>query len=320
MARPISNSGFRNWTPDRLPDLAGTRHLVTGGNAGLGYEASRLLAAENADVVIASRNEERTKRAVAELGKLGSGKIEWVTLDLSTLDSVRRAADDIGKRYDQLDAIVNNAGVMQTPETRTADGFELQLATNHLGHFLLNGLLFDLVEKAGGRIVAVSSIVHRRGRIHLDDLMLSDNYSPTRAYGQSKLANLIYALELDRRLKAAGSKVTAIACHPGYAATDLQRTGPRGFFNLLYRVTNPLFAQSAAAGAVPLALAAAGKEAKAGAYYGPTSRGDSGGPVGDSSVADAALDRDVAARLWEASEKLVGFDWGSVLGKAQAGT
>ena len=319
MAKPISNSGFSNWTPDRLPDLSGRRYLVTGGNAGLGYEAALLLAAKNADVVIASRNIAKAKKAVGEIDRLGSGKVESVTLDLSSLDSVRAAAEDIGERYDRLDAVVNNAGVMQTPETRTADGFELQLATNQLGHFLLNGLIFALVEKAGGRIVAVSSIVHRRGQIHLDDLMLTKNYSPTRAYSQSKLANLIYALELDRRLTAAGSTVTAIACHPGYAATDLQSTGPRGFFNVLYRITNPLFAQSAAAGAVPLVLAAAGKEAKAGAYYGPTSRGDSGGPVGDSSVAEAALDRDVAAKLWQESEKLVGFEWSSVLGKSRAG-
>lgn len=314
MARKTANSGFTNWTPDRLPDLTGKRYLITGGNAGLGFEAAKMLASKNADIIIASRNTDRAKAAVSDLASLGAGAIDAVALDLASMDSVRQAATEIRERCgDGLDAIINNAGVMQTPETRTADGFELQLATNHLGHFLLNGLLFDLVEKRAGRIVAVSSIAHKPGTIHLDDLMLTRNYSPTRAYTQSKLANLMYAFELDRRLKTAGSKVTALAAHPGYAATALQSTGPRGVLNALYKVFNPLFAQSAAAGAVPLVLAAAGSEALPGAYYGPTGIGDARGKVGDAAVAKAALDEVTAARLWEESEKLVGFDWSTVL-------
>lgn len=272
-----------------------------------------MLAAKNADIIIASRNSTKAERAVSQLRGLGAGKIESVTLDLSSLDSVRKAAEEIHRRYDGLDGIVNNAGVMQTPEQRTADGFELQLATNHLGHFLLSGLLFDLVKIRTGRIVAVSSIVHKRGRIHFDDLMLTDNYGPTRAYAQSKLANLMFAIELDRRLKAAESSVTAIACHPGYAATNLQSTGPTGVMRALYRVLNRLFAQSAKSGAVPLVLAAAGTEAKAGAYYGPTGPADARGPVGDAVVIDAVLDQGAAARLWSESERLVGFDWYDVL-------
>lgn len=277
-----------------------------------------MLAAKNADIIIASRNSTKAERAVSQLRGLGAGKIESVTLDLSSLDSVRKAAEEIHRRYDGLDGIVNNAGVMQTPEQRTADGFELQLATNHLGHFLLSGLLFDLVKIRTGRIVAVSSIVHKRGRIHFDDLMLTDNYGPTRAYAQSKLANLMFAIELDRRLKAAESSVTAIACHPGYAATNLQSTGPTGVMRALYRVLNRLFAQSAKSGAVPLVLAAAGTEAKAGAYYGPTGPADARGPVGDAVVIDAVLDQGAAARLWSESERLVGFDWYDVLPQGRA--
>jgi len=314
MAQRIADSGFANWTPDRLPDLTGKRYLITGGNAGLGFEAAKMLATENADIVIASRNTEKARTAIAELDKLGAGTIGAVALDLSSMENVRRAAEDIRGRYEGgFDAVINNAGVMQTPETRTVDGFELQLATNHLGHFLLNGLLFDLVEKRRGRIVAVSSIAHKPGQIWLDDLMLTNNYNPSRAYCQSKLANLMYALELDRRLKAAGSKVTAYACHPGYAATALQSTGPRGLLNMVYKVFNPLFAQSATAGAVPLVLAAAGTEAVPGAYYGPTGPGNARGKVSDSVVTDAALDEKVARGLWERSEKLVGFDWSTVL-------
>ena len=318
MSQTIAESGFSNWTLDRLPNLGGKRYLITGGNAGLGYEAALMLAEKNADVVIACRNIAKAKKAAGEIGRVGSGKVDWVTLDLSSLDSVRAAAADIRKRYDRLDAVVNNAGVMQTPETRTGDGFELQLATNHLGHFLFNGLILDLVEKAGGRIVAVSSIAHKRGRIYLDDLMLTKGYGPTRAYCQSKLANLMFAFELDRRLKAAGSNVSALACHPGYTATNLQVVGPKGVLRMFYRVTNRLFGQTAKQGAVPLVLAAAGTEAKPGAYYGPTGPGDAWGPITDSPVTAAALDQDVAAKLWAESERLVGFDWDSVFGKAKA--
>jgi len=317
VAKRIADSGFTNWTADRLPDLTGKRYLITGGNGGLGIEAARMLAIQNADVVIASRNPVKSERAVAELQGLGTGESDAVALNLASLVSIRTAADDIRSRFDGLDAIVNNAGVMQTPKQGTTDGFELQLATNHLGHFLLNGLLFDLIEKRSGRIVAVSSIMHKRGRIHFDDLMLSDNYNPTRAYTQSKLANVMFALELNRRLKASGSLVTAIACHPGYAATNLQSTGPTGAMRVLYRVLNRLFAQSAKAGALPLVLAAAGTEAKAGAYYGPTGPADARGPVGDSVVIEAALDHGAAVRLWAESERLVGFHWGDVIARGQ---
>lgn len=277
-----------------------------------------MLVARNAEVVIACRNMNKARLAAAEIDRSGPGTIEMVELDLATMESVRRAAAEIRERFSGFDAIVNNAGIMQTPKQTTVDGFELQIATNHLGHFLLNGLLFDLVEKSAGRIVPVASIVHKRGRMHFDDLMLSDNYGPTRAYAQSKLANLLFAFELDQRLKSAGSSVTAIACHPGYAATNLQSTGPTGAMRALYRVLNRLFAQSAKAGAVPLVLAAAGTEAKSGAYYGPTGPADAGGPVGDAGVASAALDRSAATRLWTESERLVGFDWGDVLPQGAA--
>jgi len=318
LSRHTSNSGFTDWTPDRLPDLTGKRYLITGGNTGLGFEAAKVLAAENADIVIAARNTDRSRQAVLDLNPLGSGIIDAVSLDLSSLASVRDVAEEIRRRYDSFDAIVNNAGVMQTPQMTTVDGFELQFATNHLGHFLLNGLLFDLVENASGRIVVVSSIAHKRGQMYFDDLMLTENYSPTRAYCQSKLANLLYAFELYRRLSAAGSPVSAIACHPGYSATNLQRTGPRGLLRAFYAITNRIAAQSAEAGAIPLELAAAGSEALSGAYYGPTSRADMTGPVGDAEVVEAALDRDDAERLWSISERLTGFKWDKVLRRQKA--
>ncbi|MGJ8536302.1 MAG: oxidoreductase [Parasphingopyxis sp.] len=305
----IANSGFSDWIPDRLADLTGRTFLITGGNSGIGFDAAKILGEAGGDVVLACRNPGRAENAVAELERTARGKVETIALDLSDLSSVRKAADEIRRRHRSLDALINNAGIMQTPETRTVNGFELQLATNHLGHFLLAGLLLDLVEQAQGRIVVVSSIAHKFGAIHRDDLMLEKAYSPTIAYSQSKLANLMFALELDRKLKAKDNPVKAVACHPGYSNTALQDTGPTGLLNFAYKFLNPLMAQPSEKGAIPTALAAAGSEARAGAYYGPTGWGDARGPVGDAFVARRALDEEVAQWLWEESERLVGFEW-----------
>ena len=309
MTRKIADSGFSSWTPDRLPNLAGKVYVITGGNSGIGLEAAKMLGAAGADVVIACRNPDKATGALQEIAAQSKGKVEFVRLDLADMGSVREAAAEVRKRYPSIDGLINNAGIMQTPQLQTKDGFELQLGTNHLGHFLWTGLLLDLVEKAAGRIVVVSSIAHRFGEIHFDDLMLAKRYSPTRAYGQSKLANLMFALELDRRLTASNSPATCIACHPGYAATQLQSTGPTGFLNVTYKLMNAVMAQPAREGAIPTVLAAAGTEARAGAYYGPQSMGEARGRVSDARVADHALDEAAAARLWAESEKLVGLQW-----------
>ena len=195
---------------------------------------------------------------------------------------------------------------MQTPKRKTKDGFELQFGTNHLGHFLWTSLLIDLVDATAGRVVVVSSIAHKFGEIDLDDLMWETGYTPSKAYFRSKLANIMFAFELDRRLQANGCKSVCIACHPGYANTNLQSTGPKGLLSMIYKLTNPLFAQSSAAGAIPTALAAAGKEAQRGAYYGPKKMGEARGPVGDAIVAEQALDQEMARKLWSASEDLIG--------------
>ncbi len=303
------NGRVRDWRPERLPRLAGRRYLITGGNSGIGLEAAKMLAAAGGDVIIACRNAEKAAAAAEEIDACGAGRVDTVVLDLSSLASVRAASEEIHRRWDRLDVLVNNAGIMQPPKTTTADGYELQFATNHLGHFLLAGLLYDLVARAGGRIVTVSSIAHRLGRMNFDDLMGEKKFNTSLAYGQSKLANLMFALELDRRLKAAGSPVASIACHPGYSDTALQSTGPKGLLNLLYKVLNPLVAQPAYDGAIPTVLAAAGEEAEGGHYYGPTKFGEARGPVGDARIARQARDERVAKRLWEESERLVGFQW-----------
>ena len=299
----------KNWTPEKLPALDGKRYLITGGNSGIGLEAAKILAEKGADIIIACRNPAKAKAAVKEIDAAGPGAVDSIALDLSSLASVREAADEVRSRYDSLDGLVNNAGIMQTPETRTEDGFELQLGTNHLGHFLLTALLFDLVEKAEGRITVVSSIAHKLGRINLDDLMLEESYDASRAYGQSKLANMLFGQELARRLEASGSPVMANVCHPGYSATNLQSTGPEGFLVSLYGVLNKVWAQSSYKGAIPTVLAVAGEEAESGGYYGPVKFMDSIGPVGNARIASRGRDMETAAELWRRSEELVGVTW-----------
>lgn len=306
MARRLADSGFADWKPDLLPDLTGKTYVITGGNSGLGLETARMLGKAGAGLVLACRSPERAEAAKLELSSQTHAPVDLVRLDLSDLSSVRAGAVEVRARHARIDGLINNAGIMQTPQQKTKDGFELQLGTNHLGHFLWTNLLIDLVEAAAGRVVVVSSIAHRFGEIALDDLMSENDYTPTKAYAQSKLANLMFALELDRRLQAAGCKAVCIACHPGYSSTNLQSTGPRGLFSLLYKLANPLLAQSAAAGAIPTVLAAAGKEAQRGGYYGPQKMSEARGPVSDASVASRALDREVAEKLWHASEELIG--------------
>lgn len=300
-----------DWKIERLDDLTGKRYLITGANSGIGYEAAVHLRRANADVFMASRSAAKGTEAAARLSQIkGGGAVELVELDLASLDSIHRANDSIRGRTDGLDGVINNAGVMQPPQQQTVDGFELQFGTNHLGHFMLNHLIFDLITARSGRIVPVSSVAHLRADgINFDDPMFANDYSPTTAYSHSKLANLMYGLELARRLKDSGSSVMSVSAHPGYSATNLQSSGPTGFFRVLYKVSNPLMAQSAAEGAVPEVLAVAGAEAQNGAYYGPTKRGDSRGPVGDSRISDAAKNQDAASRLWSLSEELLGINW-----------
>lgn len=300
------------WTPDELPDLTGRTYAITGGNGGLGLEAAKFLTRKGARVVITSRSEGKAEVALQAIREaVPSADVAYVLLDIADPASIASAAEGLRKACPQMDALINNAGVMQTPLVRTAEGFELQIATNHLGHFRLNAALLDHLEASAGRIVPVSSIAHKYGRIDLDDFNSEKSYDPTAAYGQSKLANLMYGFELQRRLEARGSQVTCIPCHPGYCATNLQSTGVgmEGgslFLRWLYRVTNRTVAQSATKGAYPLVLAAADPNAEPGVYYGPTGLGQMRGPVGRSYVSEAARDEEMARRLWEKTEELVG--------------
>ncbi len=302
----VNPSGHYDWTPDRLPDLSGKLYLITGGNSGIGLEAAKILAKKNADIIIAARNQTKGEAAVAQIKLAGSGKVDLLTLDLADMASIRAAADQARAQFGTITGLINNAGIMQTPKQQTADGFEMQLGTNHLGHFLWTALMWGRLDPANGRVVTVSSIAHKFGQIHFDDLMLERGYDPSKAYTQSKLANLIFAQELHRRLEADGSAIKSIACHPGYSDTALQSTGPGALLSGIYKITNALLAQSSTLGAYPTVLAAADDEANSGAYYGPTGIMDARGPVGDAQVARRALNPHVAEQLWKVSEELVG--------------
>jgi NAD(P)-dependent dehydrogenase (short-subunit alcohol dehydrogenase family) len=309
MPAPLHNSGFKNWTPDLLPDLSGKTYVITGANSGIGFDAAKYLGNAGADIVMVCRSPEKAELAQKDLAAQIKGKVDLIQMDLSDLSSVRKAAAEIRKRYTKIDGLINNAGIMQTPQIKTVDGFDLQMASNHLGHFLWTGLLLDLVEASEGRIVVVSSLVHKFKPLNFDDFMSDAKYSAMDAYGQSKLANLMFAFELDRRLGAADSKAVCIACHPGFSSTQLGSTGPTGLFKLLYKVVIPLMAQPSSKGAIPTVLAAAGAGAKRGGYYGPKRMSEARGPVSDANVADHALDQEGQAELWERSEKLVDFVW-----------
>ena len=299
----------RNWKPSQLPDLTGKTYLITGGNSGIGLEAAKMLGVAGGKIVIACRNPAKAKAAAAEIDAVSRTNTDIVQLDLADLASIRKAAASVKNKYKKIDALVNNAGIMQTPKLQTKDGFEMQFGTNHLGHFLWTGLLINLVEKAKGRVVTLSSIAHKMGKIHFDNLMLDTGYSPTKAYTQSKHANMLFGLELARRLKAAGSPVKSVICHPGYSNTNLQSTGPQGLLNIFYKPLNSLAAQPARKGAIPTVLAAAGLKAESGHYYGPTGIADARGPVGTATIIPHAKRKGPAKRLWDVSEELVGFEW-----------
>ena len=292
------------FTPDHIPDLAGKTVIVTGANSGIGHAAAAALATAGATVVLAVRDQAKGEAAAAAI----RGTTEVRPLDLASLDSVRAfAAAWVG----DIDLLINNAGVMIPPLSRTADGFELQFGTNHLGHFALTNLLLPHVA-AAGRVVTVSSDAHRGGAIDFDDLNWErKRYRPWRAYGQSKLANLLFTSELQRRLTEAGSTVKATAAHPGYAATNLQsHSGSRLMKVAMEQLGNRLIAQDAAGGALPT-LYAAVADIPGGSFVGPSGPfglGLRGAPtlVGRSA---AARDEEAARRLWTVSETLTGVSF-----------
>jgi NAD(P)-dependent dehydrogenase (short-subunit alcohol dehydrogenase family) len=305
MAQSIS----RKWTAEEVPDQSGRTVVITGANSGIGLEAAMVLAARGARVVLAGRDRARTATAAQQVTAAGTGaQAETAELDLASLESVRVAAADISARFPMIDLLINNAGIMFTPYGLTKDGFELQFGTNHLGHFALTGLLLPaLLEVPGSRVVTVSSWGHRAGRMNFDDLMHARRYSRYTAYGQSKLANLMFTYELQRRLSAARAQTIATAAHPGTARTELTRhMSPLaiGSMSGRFRALNSWLVQDAEMGALPTLRAATDLAATGGAYYGPDGLLQlTGYPIVVRS-SGRSQNGEAQRRLWAESEKL----------------
>jgi len=300
------------WTLEDLPDLSGKNIMVTGGNSGLGYESVKAFASKGAGVFLASRSLDKGEQAKSEILKtVPDAKITVMELDLGDLESVKNFAADYHKNHQKLDVLLNNAGIMMTPYFTTKDGFEGQFGTNHLGHFALTGLLLDLLlDTPGSRIVNVSSGAHKSGTMDFENLQWENgrDYSPMKAYGRSKLSNLLFTYELQRRLEAANKDTLAVAAHPGLAATNLARHLEG---KILFKILTPLFklmAQDQAMGALPQIRASVDPAVKGGEYYGPDGRGERKGYPVEVPSNEASHNLRDAASLWEESEKLTGVN------------
>lgn len=291
------------WTADNVPDLSGRIAVVTGANSGIGFQAAKVLAEKGAHVILACRSQEKGKAAKAQIdAEKPAGKVTVMSLDLASLAKVRKFVDAFQKKFDKLDLLINNAGVMIPPYGKTEDGFELQFGTNHLGHFALTARLMPLLkETEGARIVNVASAAHNFGNLDFDDLQWENRkYKKWNAYGDSKLANLYFTYELSRKLQAANIPVLVTAAHPGYTATDLQR------HSLLARFGNMFLAMPGWKGALPTLRAAVDPDAQSGDYFGPDGVGEMWGfpkKVGSNKL---SRNEEKAARLWQISEELTG--------------
>ena len=306
------------WTTDNIPDQSGRVALVTGANSGLGLDTARALAGAGAHVVLACRNADKAQAAAGVItAELPDARLDTLQLDLASLDAIRVAADKFCKRYQRLDILCNNAGVMGLPQGTTRDGFETVFGVNHLGHFALDGQLVDLLRATpGARVVTLSSFAAKRGRLPLDDLNWQRRrYSRGAAYAQSKLANQSFALELDRRLKARGIDACSVAVHPGYAATEITaaRDAPPGFGRTLWvgmaKLGNRILAQPSERGALPTLYAATASRIRGGEYIGPDGPIEFRGYPTDVQPNPLAVDQDIAQRLWTLSEEMTGVSW-----------
>jgi NAD(P)-dependent dehydrogenase (short-subunit alcohol dehydrogenase family) len=303
-----------NWTTNDIPDLTGRLAIVTGATGGLGLETALVLAGKGAEVVLAGRNPEKGALAERRIRDRHPGAaVRFAQVDLADLSSVRAFADQQLGAGRPIDMLINNAGVMALPQRReTVDGFEQQFGTNYLSHFALTGRLRPLLTAAGARVVQLSSVAHRGGRIRLDDLNARQGYRPWPVYQQSKLAMLMFALELQRRSDAHGWRLTSVAAHPGVSRTDLMANGPeqgRAGGSLSGFLVRRL-GQSAERGALPTLMAATLPAATPGGYYGPQGLGEVRGRPGVAKIDRAARDAEVARKLWAASEDLTGVRWG----------
>lgn len=303
------------WTTNNSADQSDRIVIITGGNSGIGFETAKALASKNAHVILAVRNNEKGAEAVHQILKsYPRSVVEMRLLDLASLESIHKFVEKFSKDYDRLDLLVNNAGVMALPRRETQDGFEMQFGVNHLGHFALTGLILDkLLVTPASRVITVSSGLHERGKIIFDDLMGEQNYSKWGAYSQSKLANLLFAYELQRRLNQISAETISVAAHPGYAATNLQTAGAEmegsNFSSMMMRLANTIFAQTAEMGALPTLYAALGDDVKGSDYIGPSGFQSMRGYPVKMQSSTASHDRQTAEQLWKISETLTGVQY-----------
>jgi NAD(P)-dependent dehydrogenase (short-subunit alcohol dehydrogenase family) len=307
--------GPKGWTPERLGSLSGKTFLITGANSGAGFQATRILLSKGGSVVMLNRNPSKSEAAIAKLQtEFGDeAKVSFIPLDLAELASVRRASQEILEKVPKIDALMCNGAIAQiSTQQLTVDGFESQLGVNHYGHFLLCGLLFERIEASKGRIVVVSSEGHKMGlrAIQFDDMNWDKNYHPNKVYSQSKLAQMMFAYELQDKIKAAGKNVKVYVCHPGASNTSLIRESA----SLMTRISWAFMvkiglAQTAEKGAYPEVMCATEENLKERAYYGPTGLMNFGGPVGEGKLESFVVQKDALTRLWSLSEKETAIDW-----------
>jgi NAD(P)-dependent dehydrogenase (short-subunit alcohol dehydrogenase family) len=294
------------WTTQDMPDQTGKLAIVTGGNSGVGFETAKALANAGAQVIVAARTEQKGQEAVQEIKATSpTANVEVEVLDLANLASIAAFAQRMYERRQPIDLLINNAGVMAIPERRlTSDGFEMQFGTNHLGHFALTGQLLPLlVQSNAPRVVTVSAMIARQAEMDLTDLQSEHHYTPWSAYSRSKLANILFAVELDRRARGIG--LTSVAVHPGTSFTNLQQHSVPPFLQPVVRpLFNALLGQSAAQCALPSLYAATASDASGGTFFGPTGRREARGAPGKVRLPERALDGNVAQALWEVSEQL----------------
>ena len=306
------------WTEADIPDQTGRTALITGANSGIGFEAARALAEHGARVVLACRSRVKADAAVQAIATTApAADVSVLELDLADLDQVTVAAATFASAHDRLDLLINNAGLMAIPKQTTVQGYEMQLGVNHLAHFALTGRLLDrLLATPGSRVVSISSQGHRPGRIAFDDLQSEQKYGPWKAYFQSKLANLLFVAELQRRLTAVDSPTLALAAHPGGSRTNLGHENPGGILNTIGHVGRPVIEkialQSAAMGALPTLRAATDPAVVGGEYFGPDGLGEQRGHPRVVGRSRRAQDEDVARRLWEVSEELTGVRYAAI--------
>lgn len=306
--------GAKGWTPEQIGSLSGKTYVITGATSGAGFEATKILLSKGAKVVMMNRNANKSNTVIATLKQeFGNNTdVSFVQMDLEMLDSVREAAAEILEKVPHISALICNAAIAQVAKQKfTADGFESQLGVNHYGHFLLCGLLFDRVEESNGRIVVVGSNAYKMGlkRIKFEDLNFDKNYTAWNSYAQSKLAQMMFAYELQRRIKASNKSVQVQVCHPGASRTNLLNDTASSFNKILWSVLSRIIAQSAERGSWPEIMCATEEGLEPERLYGPTKRSEMVGPVAECLLDEVALDREMAAKLWTISEEKTSLSW-----------